>query len=128
VWHIFFLFIYDNSRFQKYRFRKVLERLYGCSYDKLDIIYKNKKFTIEVQQKTINSVYNYYEIFINDRIAATFHQMSDLWCCKYVFKEENKRHASEVRAIVKAADKVLRYKTKPKKVKENGWNEYSYFN
>lgn len=129
IWHFCALFVWDDSRFQKNRFKKTLTRLYNCTpHNKVSIIYKNKKFAVEIQHKKINDIYCYYEIFINDKLAATFHQLTGLWGNRYRFNEENKRHASEVRAIIKAADKALKYEAKPKKIKENGWNEYSYFN
>ena len=117
-----------DSGCQKRMFRKALTRLAKSEHDKLDIIYKNRKFKVAVAYKKINNVYSYYEICINGALAATFHKLNH--GCRYScrFREENKRHRSEVEAIIYAADKALKLEAKPKNVKENGYTEYSYFN
>ena len=122
------LFFSPDSACQKRMFRKTLTRLAKSEHDKLDIIYKNRKFKVAVAYKKINNVYSYYEICINGALAATFHKLNH--GCRYScrFREENKRHRSEVEAIIYAADKALKLEAKPKKVKENGYIEYSYFN
>ena len=127
VWHLFFEFVYSTGRYQKYRFRKALEKLLLSPYDTIDIIHKNKKFAVHIEFKRINAHYGYYEIYINEKLAATYHQLSHACLNSYYFSEENKRHQSEVDSIVYATCKVLKDKEKPKKVKHNGWDEYSYF-
>ena len=128
VWHVFFIFFANDSRYQKYRFRKALDKLCEAQYDKLDIIYKNKRFSVEVVFNNINSVYGYYEIFINDQLAATYHKLNHACMKSYYFKEENKRHRGEVESIIYAALSVLKDKEKPKKIKNDGYTEYSFFN
>jgi hypothetical protein len=94
----------------------------------MNFIYKNKQFNLNVQLKEVNAVYSYYEIWINGSLAASYHRINGMWLSSYVFAEENKRHAWEVRAIVYAANKLLKKAAKPKRVKEDGFTEYSYFN
>ena len=127
VLHIFAEFFYSTGRFQKYRFRKALDKLYNAPYDVIDIIHKNKKFSVEVKLKKLNAHYGYYEIFINEKLAATYHQLSHACLNSYYFSEENKRHQSEVESIVYAACKVLKDNEKSKKIKSGSWEETSYF-
>ena len=128
VWHIMFIFFLQDSRFQKYRFRKSLEALYESAYDSFDIIHKNRKFNVEVDRKKVNDTYSYYEIYVNGSLAATYHQLQHTYLNSYFFREENKRHRDEVESIIRATCRVLKDKEKPKKVKNDGYNEYSYFN
>lgn len=128
VWHLFAWFLFSDGRYQKYRFRKALDKLYNVPYDVIDIIHKNKKFSVEVKFKKINAHYGYYEIFINEKLAATYHQLSHTCLNSYYFSEENKRHQSEVASIIYATCKVLKDKEKPKKIKAGSWAEHSYFN
>ena len=127
IWHFFAIFVYSDSPFQKRLFKNALENVYTDSRDKLDIIHKNRKFVVEVQKNIINHTYYYYEIFINDKLAATYHVMNGMFKNSYQFCEENKRHRPEVEAIVYAANKFLKQEIKPRKIKENGYDEYSYF-
>ena len=53
--------------------------------------------------------------------------MNGMFKNSYQFCEENKRHRPEVEAIVYATNKFLKQEIKPKKIKENGYDEYSYF-
>ena len=128
VLHIFAEFFYSTGRYQKYRFRKALEKLLLSPHDTLDIIYKNKKFSLHIEFKRINTHYGYYEIYINKNLAATYHQLSHTCFNSYQFSEENQRHQCEVESIVYAACKVLKYEENPKKVKTGSWEEHSYFN
>jgi hypothetical protein len=133
IWHVFFIFIFSDSKYQKYRFRKALETIYSYSSRsgrsaEMSIMHKNRLFTISVQHKPINAVYSYYELFINDEFVATFHVMKNLtWLTYYLFRAESKRHSNEVRAIIYAADRFLKQEAKPKPEKKDGHEEYSYF-
>lgn len=127
VWHVFAIFVYSDSPYQKRRFRKALEKINESCCDKYNIIHKNKQFTVEVSLKKLNAVYSYYEIFINDKIAATYHILTDTFRNSYQFKEENKRHRYEVESIVYATDRHIKLLDKPKKEKVDGYSEHSYF-
>jgi hypothetical protein len=127
-WHIYFLFIHYNSKYMKCRFRKALDTVVALPTHDMNIIYKNKQFNVNVQHKEVNNVYSYYEVWINGSLAATYHRIKGMWLSSYVFAEENNRHAWEVRSIVYAANKEIKKAVKHKKVKENGFTEYSYFN
>jgi hypothetical protein len=127
AWHVAALFIWDNSKYQNYRFRKALESIYKLPTPELDIIHKNKRFNVIIQFKEVSAAYNYFEVWINGSLAATFHRLTNTFNSSYSFKEENNRHACEVRSIVYAANKVIKNAAKPKKEKKDGYSEYSYF-
>lgn len=137
VWHIFFLFFYSDSRYQQYRLRKAIDSI--DSYidthrdstggpEALNIIYKNKKFSVEVLHKEVNRVYSTYTVYINDAEACRYHRLKHGLSSSYHYEELNKRHRDEVEAIIYATNKVIKQQAKPKKVKNDGYTEYSYFN
>jgi hypothetical protein len=139
IWHLFAIFFFDDSKFQKYRFRKALDQIHEYIMNntqanhppiEMNIIYKNKKFAIGIIKTEVNNHYATYQIFINGSEAACYHKMkkSDLRSgYYYAYEEINKRHRNEVSAIVYAACSLLKQKDKPKKEKKNGYTEYSYF-
>lgn len=136
VWHFFFLFCAEDSRYQKYRLRKALEKILnhlataeesGVRFPELSIIYKNRRFSIGIVYKEINSQSSTYEIFINGAAAGVYHRLKHNCCSTYYLEPLNKRHATEVRSIVMAGDRVLKKMSRPKKEKKNGYTEYSYF-
>jgi hypothetical protein len=136
IWHLFAFFVFSDSRFQKYRLRKALEKILnhlataeesGVRFPELSIIYKNRRFSIGIVYKEINSQYSTYEIFINGADAGVYHRLKHNCCSTYYLEPLNKRHATEVRSIVMAGDRVLKKMSRPKKEKKNGYTEYSYF-
>lgn len=136
VWVLFFTLVVDDSKLQKYRVRCSIENIYkwimsetkdGSPPCAFNIIHKNKKFSIGIIKNEVNYHYCTYRIFINGDEAAVYHQLKHLWCSNYYFEEINKRHKDEVVSILHAGNKVLKKMNKPKKVKNNGWDEYSYF-
>lgn len=136
VWHFFFLFCAEDSRYQKHRLRKAIEyinsyiisnTLDGHIPIEFNIIHKNKKFSIGIIVKEINNHYYTYDIYINGDQAATYHRLKHLTCNSYYFEEVNRRHKGEVISIIFAANKVLKQQAKPKKEKTDGYSEYSYF-
>lgn len=136
AWHILFIFFVPDSRCQLNRFRKVLDRLIeelnvqaedGARYPELNIIYKNKKFSIGIIIKEVNYHYSTYTIFINGEEAGYYHRLKHLWKNSYYFEECNHRHRGEVESIIYACNKVLKQKSKTKKEKLDGYTEYSYF-
>jgi hypothetical protein len=136
VWHFFFLFCVDDSKYQKYRLRKAIENIHsyttsnterGHAPTEFNIIYKNKKFSIGIIVNEVNNRYYTYDIYINGDQAATYHRMRHAACSSYYFEEINRRHKDEVTSIIFAANKVLKQHAKPKKEKTDGYSEYSYF-
>lgn len=126
----------ENSRVQKHRLRKALDRILfdltsrseeGPKYPELNIIHKNRKFSISITYRELNNRYGIYTIFINGQEAALYHRFKHDLISSYYLEEANKRHKSEVISIVLAGDKVLRKLDKPVKEKNNGYSEYSYF-
>lgn len=140
VWHLFAFFFFDESRYQKWRFRNALDRIYDYIMNNtqanhppiaLNIIYKNKKFAIGIIKTEVSSHYSTYQIFINGDEAGCYHKMKKSYLRSgyyYAYDEVNKRHRTEVASIIYAATKVLKDMEKPKKVKNDGYTEYSYFN
>ena len=115
-----FFFIDDDSHFQKSRLHTMI-----TSFNRAEVFCKNKPFVVEIQRKKINYIYSYYEIFINDKLAATFHQMDHVMRSSYRFRAEGDRLDSEVRYIIKAA-----YKQHKKRASESvneAINSRSYF-
>jgi hypothetical protein len=136
VWHFFFLFCADDSRYQKHRLRKAIENINsyitantpsGHAPIEFNIIHKNKKFSIGIIVKEMNDRYYTYDIYINGDQAATYHRLRHLTCSSYYFEEVNRRHKGEVISIILAANKALKQREKPKKEKTDGYSEYSYF-
>lgn len=139
VWHLFGFFVFDESRYQKYRFRKALDRIYEYIMNNtqanhppisLNIIYKNKKFAVGIIKTEVTDYYSTYQIFINGDEAGCYHKMKKSYLRSgyyYAYEEINKRHRTEVYAIIYAAVKVLKDQEKPKKEKNDGYTEYSYF-
>jgi hypothetical protein len=138
--HYLFLFVDEDSRYQKKKFKKSLERIFdylasmtkaGDRYPIIKVIYKNKEFAIGIYKKEHNYRYTTYDIFINGDEAGTFHILGD--CCKkyYYFETMNNRYKHEVMDIVRAGAKEInkRDKERNKAVarETNSWNEYSYF-
>ena len=114
-------FIDDDSHFQKAKLHTMI-----TSFNRAEVFCKNKPFVVEIQRKKINYIYCYYEIFINDKLAATFHQMDHVMRSSYRFRAEGDRLDSEVRYIIKAA-----YKQHKKQEAESitgTINSRSYFN
>jgi hypothetical protein len=132
-----FFFFMPDSRYQKHRIRKSLDYISRSIADTavakravpaIEIIYKNRRFAVGLVHKEVNSVYSYYEIYINGELAANYHRMRhNFFGSYYRFEEVNNRHRNEVTAIVHAAANSLRQSEKPKKVEQNGYTEYSYF-
>ena len=135
IWHILFIFVFSDSRYQTYRFRKALDNIFShviksTKNDKceLDVIHRNKKFTVSLNHRALNAVYEYYEIFINDEFVATFHMLENpTWFSKYRFRNENDRYSREIKSVIYAADKLLKQEAKPKKEHKDGYVEHSYF-
>lgn len=139
IWHLFAIFFLEDSKYQKYRFRKALDRVYTYIADnaqadstpiELNIIYKNKKFAIGIIKTEVTSYYSTYQILINGCEAGCYHMMKKSYSFSgynYSYEEINKRHRQEVTAIIYAACSLLKQKDKPKKEKKNGYTEYSYF-
>ncbi len=133
--HIFAIFCMDDSRFQKIRVRKSLERIYTYALDRkepghiqpeVDVTYKNKQFKVGVFKDNVNSQYAKYDIYINGELAGHYHRLAHDIVCSYYFEEENHRSKDEVIAIVHAASKAVRKKVKETTEKEVTPN-YSYF-
>lgn len=135
IWHIFAIFCMDDSRFQKIRVRKSLERIYNYALDRkepghvqpeVDVTYRNKQFKVGVFKDNVNSQYAIYDIYINGELAGHYHRLAHDIVCSYYFETENHRSKDEVIAIVHAASKAVK-----KKVKETTEKEvtpsYSYF-
>lgn len=136
VWTFFFTVCADDSKVQKRRLRKSIERILeyindntkdGCPPTELNIIYKNKKFAIGIIKNEVNYHYSTYRIFINGDEAGVYHVLHHMFLNSYYFETKNKRHESEVISILHAGNKVMKKMNKPEKIKENGWDEYSYF-
>lgn len=127
IWHFFALFIFDSSWYQKRRFRNALESIISLPTSDLDIIYKNKQFNVNVQYKEISDTYSYYEVWINGALAATYHMLNQMYINSYCFREENKRRAYEVRAIVYAANKIIQKAVNVNKKTEDDCLGRSYF-
>ena len=134
MWHIILLCLADESKVQKYRFRKALERILAHLQTvhpkyapELDIIHKNRKFAIGIIFKEVNNRYSTYSIFINGEGAAIFHRLEHLGYSSYYLEEANKRHKGEVISIIFAANRDIKRLNKPKKEKTDGYSEYSYF-
>jgi hypothetical protein len=134
--HYIFLFVDEDSKFKKNRFRKSIEEVYkhiatstknDVMFRTVDVIYKNKEFAIGIVKKEYSFRYTTYEIFINGDEAGTFHILGD--CCKkyYYFETENNRYKHEVMDIVRAGAKEVKKLNKATTEKTNSWNEYSYF-
>lgn len=137
--HYLYLFVDEDSKFKKNRFRKSIEQVYkhivhmneythdGVKFHEVKVIYKNKEFAIGIYKKEHSLRYTTYEIFINGDEAGTFHILGD--CCKkyYYFETEHNRYKHEVMDIVSAGAKEVKKLTKATTEKTDGWNEYSYF-
>lgn len=140
---MFFLYLLlivdEESKYQKNRFRKSLERIYkyiklmneachdGIKFHEVKVIYKNKEFAIGIYKKEHSYRYTTYEIFINGDEAGMFHQLGD--CCRsyYYFETMNNRYKNEVMAIIHAGAKEVKKLNKSVTEKKDSWNEYSYF-
>lgn len=130
VWHIFALFIFDGSRYQRYRLKEALSRITdyssACSgksaKSELKLIHRNKRFTVSVTKKDFTAHYSVYSIFINGSEAGKYHQLRHRLLSTYFFEEINDRYELEVASIVMAAGKKLREIDKTNKE-----NESSYF-
>lgn len=116
-----FFFVDEDSHFQKSRLHTMIS-----SFNRAEVCCRNKQFVVEIQQKKINYVYSYYEIFINDKLAATFHQMNHVMRSSYRFRVEGDRFDSEVRYIIKAAFK--QHKKQEAESINSIVNSRSYFN
>lgn len=137
LWHVILICFADESKVQKYRFRKALERILdhllaaqsegGIRFPELNIIHKNRKFAIGIIFKEVNNRYSTYSIFINGEEAAIFHRLKHLGSSSYYLEEANKRHKGEVISIIFAANRDIKRLNKPKKEKTDGYSEYSYF-
>lgn len=132
TWHIMLIFVTSDSRYQMYRFRKALDRIYyyveSGTGSGLNLIYKNKKFSVNIIREEINYCYAVYHILINDEEAGCLHQLKHMWISSYYYEAVNKRHRDEVTAVIYATNKLIKRMEKPKQVKQDGWTEYSYFN
>lgn len=138
AWHIMCIFFMPDSWYQKCRIRRSLEYVGRAASDTVvtkrsnpavEVIYKNRRFTVGIVRKDVNAIYSYYEIYINGELAANYHRLkNDFIGSYYKFESVNNRHRDEVTAIVHAAARYLKQNEKPKKVKQNGYTEYSYFN
>jgi hypothetical protein len=136
IWHLFAIFVYEDSRYQKYRFRKALDRILselasqvegGTRHPVLNIIHKNKQFAIGVIHKKVNNQYETYTIFINGEEAGVYHRLQHDCLSSYHLEAKNHRHKDEVLSIIRAGNKMLKKQAKPKKEKKDGYTEYSYF-
>jgi hypothetical protein len=140
IWHVFAIFIFEDSRYQKHRLRKSLERIYKHftvdgsrkSSDirfELKLIHRNKKFTIGLTKEVVNEHYCTYTIFINGSAAGCYHQLTH-GCGghTYFFEELNHRHKTEVIDIIHAGSKKIKLINANSKEKKDGYTEYSYFN
>ena len=137
--HYLYLFVDDDSKFKKNRFRKSIEHVYkqivhmneythdGVKFHEVKVIHKNKEFAIGIYKKEHNYRYTTYDIFINGDEAGTFHILGD--CCRsyYYFETQNNRYKSEVMDIVRAGAKEIKKQAKATTEKTGSWNEYSYF-
>lgn len=127
IWHIFAIFVFDGSRYQRYRLKEALIRLTAHSCGKnvkteLKLIHRNKRFTVSVTRKDFTQHYFVYTIFINGSEAGKCHQLKHNLLSNYFFEEINDRYEPEVVSIVLAAGKKLREMDKANKE-----NESSYF-
>lgn len=136
IWWFFFTFLSDNSRFQKHRLYKAINNIDDwitnntkCGHPPcaFNIIYKNKKFAIDIIKDEVNHHYCTYRICINEEDAGIYHVLHHMFLNSYYFETLNKRHESEVVSILHAGNNVLKHSEKPKKEKKNSWSEYSYF-
>lgn len=136
VWTFFFTVCADDSKVQKRRLRKSIERIldYISANTKessppteLNIIHKNKKFAIGIIKNEVNYHYSTYRIFINGDEAGVYHRLQHMFVSSYYFEPVNKRHKDEVVSILHAGNKVIKKMQKPKKEKKDGYSEYSYF-
>ena len=136
LWHIVLICFADESRVQKFRFRKAVERIIDHNtsmisadnrFPELNIIHKNREFAIGIIFKEVNNRYSTYAIFINGEEAAIFHRLKHLGSSSYYLEEVNKRHKGEVISIIMAGNRAIKKMNKPKKEKTDGYSEYSYF-
>jgi hypothetical protein len=137
--HYIFLFVDEDSRFKKNRFRKSVEHVYkrivhmneythdGVKFHDVKVIYKNREFAIGIFKKEHSNRYTTYEIFINGDEAGTFHILGDCCSHSYYFETQNNRYKSEVMDIVHAGAKEVKKLAKATTEKTGGWNEHSYF-
>ena len=136
MWHFIFLFVDHNSKYQKKKFRKSLDRIFdylasmtadGRRYPTIDFVYKNRNFSIGLYKKEHNYHYITYEIFINGDEAGRYHRIGNYCTNQYYFENQNNREQSEVMEIINAAAKEVKKLTKATVEKMPSWNEYSYF-
>lgn len=138
--HYIGIFVDCNSRHQKKKFKKSLDRVVdkladardaGLKYPTVDFIYKNKNFKVGLYKKEHNFRYTTYEIFISDEEAGVYHQIGDCCTKQYYFDKQNNREQYEVMEIINACAKMItkdiNKQTKEVAGKINSWNEYSYF-
>ena len=135
--HIMFLFLANDSRFQRGRFRKSLDRIYdklctakenGIKYPTVDIIHKNKQFAIGIHKNEINYYYSTYEIYINGDAAGVYHRLKQGLRSSYYFETMNRRYTWEVEDIIRAADREIKKLEKATCGKSVCYDEHSYFN
>ena len=135
-WHITLLFLSNDSKFQKARFRRAIDKIHEHIMNntekshppiELNIIYKNKKFAVGIIKDEVGYYYSTYHIFINGEEAGCYHYLHGIGYNAYYFEAINRRHRHEVEAIIYAAANLLKRDAKAKKEKKDGYTEYSYF-
>lgn len=138
-WHIIWLVLDHNSKFQKKRLRKSLDLVYdyiktldkavhdGIKFHEVKVIHKNREFNIGIYKKEHNFRYTTYEIFINGEEAGILHRVGDCCTSYYYFERQNNREQYEVMEIVNAGAKKVKKLNRACTEKKSSWNEYSYF-
>lgn len=137
--HVIHLFVSDDSRYQKYRVRKSIDRIYkyivfqnkaykdGLKFSEVKVIYKNREFNVGIHVHKYNSHYSYYTIYINGDEAANYHMLSHLFGTYYDYEVLNKKPKHEVISIVRAAAKEVKKIEKSTKEKPISEHDFSYF-
>lgn len=141
--HFFQLLCNTESKYQKHKLRNRLTSIFcylnllnetaedGIRFHELNVICRNREFSVGVHKKDHSYRYTTYAIFINGDEAGTLHQIGD--CCRseYYFEKQNNREIFEVMEIIKACAKQVE-KERKQRTKEvakltGSWNEYSFF-
>ena len=134
--HMVGLFIDSDSKYQKWKLRKSLDRIYerltwsrqdGIKYPEVSFTYKNRNFNVSIHKKDLTSCYCTYTIYINGDEAGCYHKLKHLFLNSYYFEPLNKRDKLEVIKIMHACNKVVKKKNKAIQEKPMSHTEYSYF-
>ena len=134
--HLLGLFIDSDSKYEKWKLRKSLDRIYdrlnkskqaGIKYPEVSFIYKNRNFSVGIYKKDFNNHYCTYTIYINGAEAGCYHKLEHLFLNSYYFESINRRDRLEVIKIVHACNKVVKKMNKATQEKPMSCADYSYF-